>query len=129
MVVEVDQLGEAKAVAPANASYHPTDPQVAFHLASFIEHMRGLPKARSSFAKTGWEANDFTTDGDAIERLDDISFHKDGTALGGVESKDSHLSANQIQGFFLGGSLGVMDRLVSSDATWERMAPLINRPA
>src|SRR5438309_3726835 len=30
-VVEVDQLGEAKAVAPANAAYQPTDPQIAFH--------------------------------------------------------------------------------------------------
>ena len=27
-------------------------------------------------------------------------------ALGGVDSKDSLLGANQIQGFFLGGSLG-----------------------
>jgi len=42
-----------------------------------------------------------------------------------VDSKDSLLGANQIQGCFWGGSLGVMDRLVSSDATWERMAPLI----
>ena len=42
-----------------------------------------------------------------------------------MDSKDSLLGANQIQGCFWGGSLGVMDRLVSSDATWERMAPLI----
>ena len=42
-----------------------------------------------------------------------------------MDSKDSLLGANQIQGCLWGGSLGVMDRLVSSDATWERMAPLI----
>ncbi len=42
-VVEVDKLGEARAVAPANADYSPTDPQVAFHLARFIEHVRSIP--------------------------------------------------------------------------------------
>jgi len=32
-VVEVDRLGEARAVSPAEAGYHPTDPQIAWHLA------------------------------------------------------------------------------------------------
>src|SRR5690606_38458595 len=32
-VVEVDNLGEARAVTPADAEYRPTDPQIAFHLA------------------------------------------------------------------------------------------------
>ena len=31
-VVQIDRLGEAQAVAPAEAGYRPTDPQVAFHL-------------------------------------------------------------------------------------------------
>ena len=38
---------------------------------------------------------------------------------------DSLLGANQIQGCFWEAVLGVMDRLVLSDAAWERMAPLI----
>lgn len=42
-VVEVDKLGEARAVAPADGDYLPTDPQVAFHLARFIEHVRSIP--------------------------------------------------------------------------------------
>jgi transposase len=46
-------------------------------------------------------------------------------ALGGVDSKDSLLGANQIQGFFWEAVLGVKDRLVLSDAAWARMAPLI----
>lgn len=41
-VVEVDKLGEARAVAPADAAYRPTDPQVAWHLAKFIENVRGI---------------------------------------------------------------------------------------
>jgi type IV secretory pathway TrbF-like protein len=42
-VVEVDHLGQAQAVAPASPFYQPTDPQIAFHLAGFIEDVRGLP--------------------------------------------------------------------------------------
>ena len=48
-------------------------------------------------------------------------------ALGGVDLKDSLLGANQIQGCFLGGSLGC-DGAVSFERRgvgWERMAPLI----
>ena len=45
--------------------------------------------------------------------------------LGRVDSRDSLLRANQIQGCFWEAVLGVMDRLVLSDAAWERMAPLI----
>src|ERR1700712_718680 len=35
-VVEVDRLGEARAVAPADRDYRPTDPQIAWHLGRFI---------------------------------------------------------------------------------------------
>ena len=41
-VVEVDRLGEARAVTEAEAGYHPTDPQIAWHLAKFIENVRGV---------------------------------------------------------------------------------------
>src|SRR5213075_2061557 len=36
-VVQVDRLGQAQAVAPAVAAYRPSDAQVAWHLARFIE--------------------------------------------------------------------------------------------
>ena len=42
-IVEVNKLGEARAVAPADADYSPTDPQIAFHLARFVEHIRAIP--------------------------------------------------------------------------------------
>src|SRR3546814_10732304 len=42
-VVEVDKLGAARAVAAADGDYRPTDPQIAFHLARFIEHFRSIP--------------------------------------------------------------------------------------
>ena len=42
-VVQVDKLGEAQAVSPADAGYTPSDPQIAFHLARFIEQVRAVP--------------------------------------------------------------------------------------
>ena len=39
-VVEVDKLGQALAVAKADADYRPTDPQIAWHLGRFITHIR-----------------------------------------------------------------------------------------
>lgn len=42
-IVQVDNLGQAQAIAPAAADYQPTDPQMAWHLARFIEQVRGLP--------------------------------------------------------------------------------------
>jgi type IV secretory pathway TrbF-like protein len=42
-VVEVDKLGEARAISTAVADYRPTDPQIAWHLARFIENVRAIP--------------------------------------------------------------------------------------
>ena len=41
-VVEVDRLGEARAVAPAAIDYRPTDPQIAWHLARFVRQVRSV---------------------------------------------------------------------------------------
>ena len=61
-VVEVDHLGQAQAVAPADGSYQPTDPQIAFHLARFIEDVRGLPTDGIVLRHDWLRAYDFTTD-------------------------------------------------------------------
>lgn len=61
-VVQIDRLGQAQAIAPADPSYQPTDPQIAFHLARFIEDVRGLP-SDAVVLRQGWlRAYDFTTD-------------------------------------------------------------------
>jgi type IV secretory pathway TrbF-like protein len=39
-VVEVDSLGDARAVTPAATDYRPTDPQIAWHLGRFIANIR-----------------------------------------------------------------------------------------
>ena len=61
-VVQVDNLGQAQTVAPANADYRPTDPQIAFHLGRFIEQVRSIP-ADAIIVRQNWlRAYEFTTD-------------------------------------------------------------------
>lgn len=61
-VVQVDKLGQAETVAPAEAGYRPTDPQIAFHLARFIEHVRSLPTDPIVLRQNWLEAYDFATE-------------------------------------------------------------------
>src|SRR3954466_10866667 len=59
-VVQVDKLGGAQAVAPATADYRPGDPQIAWHLARFIEQVRSVP-ADPVIVRQNWlAAYDFT---------------------------------------------------------------------
>ena len=41
-VVEVDRLGEPRALQPVDKEYQPTDPQIAWHLARFITDVRTI---------------------------------------------------------------------------------------
>ncbi|BCH29807.1 conjugal transfer protein TrbF [Mesorhizobium sp. L-8-10] len=61
-VVEVDRTGKARAVEPAVADYQPTDPQIAFHLARFIEQVRSLPADLIVVRQNWLRAYEFTTD-------------------------------------------------------------------
>ena len=61
-VVQVDNLGQAQTVAPAEADYRPTDPQIAWHLGRFIEQVRAIP-ADPIIVRQNWlRAYDWTTD-------------------------------------------------------------------
>src|SRR5216683_18314 len=65
-VVQVDKLGQAQAVAPAIADYRPTDPQIAWHLARFIEQVRSIT-ADPVIVRQNWlSAYDFITDKGAV---------------------------------------------------------------
>ena len=61
-VVQIDKLGQAQAIAPAIADYKPTDPQIAFHLAHFIEDVRSIPADAVILRQQWLRAYDFTTD-------------------------------------------------------------------
>src|SRR6185437_287886 len=60
-VVEVDRLGEAKAVAPAIANYKPSDGETAWFFARFIADVRSLSSDPVVARKNWLEAYDYTT--------------------------------------------------------------------
>ncbi|MGX5829325.1 conjugal transfer protein TrbF [Mesorhizobium sp. 43Arga] len=61
-VVQVDKFGEAQVVASAVADYRPTDPQIAWHLARFIEQVRSIPDDPVIVRQNWLRAYDYTTD-------------------------------------------------------------------
>ena len=65
-VVEIDRHGDARTVESAIADYRPTDPQIAWHLARFIEQVRGLPSDPIVLRQAWLRAYDFTTDRGAV---------------------------------------------------------------
>lgn len=61
-VVQVDNLGQARAVAPSTADYRPADSQVAWHLVWFIEQVRSIP-ADPVIGRQNWlRGYEWTTD-------------------------------------------------------------------
>lgn len=60
-VVEVDRLGEARAVTEAEAAFHPTDSQVAWHLSRFIRNVRGVSLDPVVMRQDWLDAYAFTT--------------------------------------------------------------------
>lgn len=84
-VVEVDKLGEAQAVAPANADWQPSDPQIAFHLARFIEQVRSIP-ADAIVVRENWlRAYDFTSPQGALALNDYARANDPFSAVGKVQ--------------------------------------------
>lgn len=75
-VVEVDKLGAAQAIAPADVDYRPTDPQIAFHLARFIEQVRSIPADPIVLRQDWLRAYDFVTDRGA-QALNDYARNND----------------------------------------------------
>ncbi len=61
-VVEIDTRGETRAVGPAVAAYEPTDAQIAYHLARFIENVRALSIDPIIVRQNWLRAYDFATD-------------------------------------------------------------------
>jgi type IV secretion system protein VirB5 len=60
-VVEVDHLGEPRALAPADKDYQPTDPQIAWHLGRFITNVRGVSLDPVLMRANWLSAYDFVT--------------------------------------------------------------------
>lgn len=60
-VVEVDRLGEARAVQAADVEFRPTDAQVAWHLSHFITNVRSVSLDPVLMRRDWLEAYDFAT--------------------------------------------------------------------
>ncbi len=65
-VVEIDENGAARAIAPAIESFKPNDAQIAHHLANFIQNVRGLSIDPVVVRQNWLKAYDFVTDKAAI---------------------------------------------------------------
>ena len=65
-VVQVDRFGQAQVVAPASRAFTPSDGEIAWHLARFVEEVRSVP-ADPVVVRENWlKAYDFTTDKGAL---------------------------------------------------------------
>jgi type IV secretion system protein TrbF len=60
-VVEVDSLGEARAVAPLKEGYKPADSEIAWHLAQFIRNVRSVSLDPVLMRRNWLSAYDFVT--------------------------------------------------------------------
>ena len=61
-IVEVDKLGEVRAVGPATAAYEPDDAQIAYHLAAFIQRVRSVSVDPVVLREQWLTAYDYVTD-------------------------------------------------------------------
>jgi len=65
-VVEVDKLGQAQAVTPADAEFRPNDAQIAWHLGRFITHIRARALDAVLMRENWLSAYDFATERGAL---------------------------------------------------------------
>lgn len=64
-VIEANETGEARLVGPATSAYVPSDAQLSWHLARFVEMVRGLPSDPIVVRQNWLRAYDWTTQGGA----------------------------------------------------------------
>jgi type IV secretion system protein VirB5 len=64
-VIEASENGEARLVGPATSAYEPSDAQLSWHLARFIEMVRGLPSDPIVVRQNWLRAYDWATQGGA----------------------------------------------------------------
>jgi len=119
-VVEVDRLGAVQAVGPAAHAYDPTDAQIAYHLARFIENVRSLSIDPIVVRQRWLEAYDYATDhaaltlneyareSDPFGKVGDRSVTVEVTSV--VRSSDSSFGLRWRERVYENGSLARTDR-------------------
>ena len=130
-VVEVDRLGEPRALQPADKEYRPTDPQIAWHLAHFITDIRTVSLDPVLMRANWLAAYDFVTPrgarflGDYARSAD--PFGEVGTRTVSVQvtsvvrASDRSFQVKWIESHFERGNLG-------STSRWTAMVSVVVRP-
>jgi type IV secretion system protein VirB5 len=130
-VVEVDRLGEPRALQPADQDYRPTDPQVAWHLARFITDVRTVSLDPVLMRANWLSAYDFVTPrgarflGDYARSAD--PFAEVGTRTVSVQvtsvvrASDRSFQVKWIESSFERGNL-------ASTSHWTAMISVVMRP-
>ena len=120
-VVEIDPRGGARAVGPASEVYKPSDAQIAFHLARFVENVRALSIDPVVVRQSWLKAYDFATDRAAVT-LNEYARQNDPFARVGretiaveissvVRASDSSFQVRWLERVFEGGALKDTRRL------------------
>ena len=120
-VVEVDSRGGALTVGPADESYKPSDAQIAYHLARFIDNVRALSIDPVVVRQNWLKAYDFVTDKAAVTlneyARDNDPFARIGRQTVAVEvtsivrASDSSFQVRWTERTFEGGALKDTKRL------------------
>lgn len=130
-IVEVDNRGEVRAVTEAEAGYNPTDPQIAWHLARFIENVRSVSLDHVLMRRNWLTAYDFVTKRGAAF-LDDEArrnppfSHREGQTvliqvISVVRASDQSFQIKWSETIFDQGS-------VTNASHWTAIATIISRP-
>lgn len=119
-MVEVNQLGEVKAVAPAIEAYRPTDAQIAYHLARFIANVRSLSIDPIVVRQNWLDAYDYATDrgasvlneyaraNDPFKRVGQTSVAVETTSV--VRASDNSFQIRWIERTYANGALATTER-------------------
>jgi type IV secretion system protein VirB5 len=138
-IVEVDPRGGARAVGPAQEIYTPSDAQIAYHLARFVDNVRSLSIDPVVVRQNWLKAYDFVTDRAAVTlneyARDNDPFAKIGRETVAVEvtsvvrASESSFQVRWQERCFEGGALkdakwltGLFTIIIAPPRTAERVA-------
>ena len=119
-VVEVDQLGTVRAVGPAIQPYKPTDAQIAYHLAQFVQHVRSV-SIDPIVVRENWllaydyatdraanSLNEYARENDPFEAVGERSVAVEVTSV--VRASDDSFRVAWIERAYLNGTLAGTER-------------------
>ena len=138
-VVEIDRNGGARTIGPVQEAYRPSDAQIAFHLARFVEQVRGLSIDPVVVRQSWLKAYDYVTDKAALTLNEHARAADPFTKVGQrsvavevasvVRASDSSFQVRWLERVFEGGATretraftGLFSIVLSPPRTAERIA-------